>query len=45
MLLQTDGGSEFTEAECQTWMRLAGFCETSIFPLAVGHSAVIAEKN
>jgi hypothetical protein len=45
MLLQTDGGSEFTEAECQTWMHQAGFCDTRIVPLAVGHSAVIAEKN
>jgi hypothetical protein len=45
MLLQTDGGSEFTEVECRTWMHQAGFCGTRIVSLAVGHSAVIAEKN
>ena len=45
MLLQTDGGSEFTECECKTWMREAGFCKTRVLPLVGGHTAVIAEKD
>ena len=30
MLIQTDGGSEFTALECMTWMREAGFGETRL---------------
>jgi hypothetical protein len=44
MLLQTAGGSEFTEQECSTWMREAGFGNTRVVPLAGRHTAVIAEK-
>jgi O-methyltransferase domain len=44
MLLQTDGGSEFTKGECMTWMREAGFDETRLLPLAGSHIAVVGRK-
>jgi hypothetical protein len=44
MLLQTDGGSEFTGAECASWMHEAGFAGIVICPLGPLYSAVIARK-
>ena len=44
MLLQTDGGSEFTGAECAEWMREAGFASTVLLPLGPFYSAVVAKK-
>ena len=44
MLIQTDDGSEFTELECMTWMREAGFTQTHVVPLAGPHAAVIGTK-
>jgi hypothetical protein len=44
MLIQTDGGSEFTARECMTWMREAGFSQTRLVPFA-SYTAVIATKN
>ena len=45
MLIQTDGGSEFTEEECMTWMREVGFDETYLVPLAAKHTAVVGKKR
>jgi hypothetical protein len=44
MLIQTEGGSEFTEEECTRWMKQAGFTKTCVLPLAARHIGVIAEK-
>jgi hypothetical protein len=44
MLIQTDGGSEFTARECMTWMREAGFGKTRVVPLGGGQAAVVATK-
>jgi hypothetical protein len=44
MLLQTDGGSEFTGAECASWMHEVGFAAIVIRPLGPLYSAVIARK-
>jgi hypothetical protein len=44
MLLQTDGGSEFTGAECAEWMHSMGFASTAVLPLGPFYSAVIAKK-
>ena len=45
MLIQTDGGFEFTGAECADWMREAGFAAVAIEPLGTLYSAVIATKH
>ena len=45
MLLQTEGGSEFTEHECETWMQEVGFGPVRILPLVAGHTAIIANKG
>ncbi len=44
MLIQTDGGSEFTARECMTWMREVGFGKTRVVRLAGGHAGVVATK-
>jgi hypothetical protein len=44
MLIQTDGGSEFSARECMMWMREAGFGKTRLVALAGQHKAVIAMK-
>ena len=44
MLLQTDGGSEFTGSECAAWMRETGFVSTVVLPLGPFYSAVVAKK-
>lgn len=44
MLLETEGGFDFTGADCQGWMREAGFSETRVEPLTATESMVIAIK-
>ena len=45
MLIQTNGGSEFTAVECMTWMRAAGFGATRVAPLTGSQTAVIGIKG
>jgi hypothetical protein len=45
MLIQTDGGFEFTGAECAHWMHEAGFAAIRIEALGARHSAVIGRKG
>jgi hypothetical protein len=45
MLIETTGGFDYTGAECQTWMREAGFAETRVEPLAGPDSMVIGMKR
>ena len=45
MLIQTDGGSEFTALECMTWMQEAGFGETRLVPLTGSQAAVIGIRG
>jgi hypothetical protein len=40
MLIETPGGFDFTGADCQGWMREAGFQETYVEPL-VGPDAMV----
>jgi hypothetical protein len=44
MLIETTGGFDFTGADCQTWMREAGFLQTRVEPLTGLDSMVIAIK-
>jgi len=44
MLIQTDGGSEFTEEECARWMRDAGFDDMQMLLLSERHTAVVGYK-
>jgi hypothetical protein len=44
MLLETPEGFEYTASECCNWMTEAGFSETKLLPLDVGHLAVIGYK-
>jgi hypothetical protein len=44
MLIETPGGFDFTGADCQGWMREAGFRETRVEPLAWPDSMVVAIK-
>jgi O-methyltransferase domain/Dimerisation domain len=45
MLIQTEGGSEFTGDECRSWLHAAGFSSVRIQPLGMSHSVVIAAKD
>jgi O-methyltransferase domain/Dimerisation domain len=45
MLIETPGGFEYTGAECESWMRQAGFCESRIVPLGDVHTAVVGMKS
>jgi hypothetical protein len=45
MLIQTDGGSEFTISECKGWMRKVGFAEMRVIPLGASQTAVVATKT
>jgi O-methyltransferase/methyltransferase family protein len=45
MLIQTEGGSEFTGDECRRWMHAAGFGSVRIQPLGMFYSAAIAAKD
>jgi hypothetical protein len=44
MLIETPGGFDYTGADCQSWMRDAGFTNTRIEPLAGPDSMVIGFK-
>ena len=44
MLIETPGGFDYTGAECQAWMREAGFRETRVAPLAGPDSMVVGIK-
>jgi O-methyltransferase/methyltransferase family protein len=44
MLLASNGGFDFTGADCVSWMREAGFCELRIVPLVDHQSMVIGQK-
>jgi hypothetical protein len=44
MLIETPGGFDYTGAECQAWMREAGFSEMRLEPLSGPDSMVIGIK-
>jgi hypothetical protein len=44
MLIETPGGFDFTGAECQAWMREAGFSHMRVEPLLGPQSIVVAIK-
>ena len=44
MLIETPGGFDYTGADCQGWMREAGFRETKVVPLVGPDSMVIGIK-
>jgi hypothetical protein len=44
MLIETQAGSDYTGADCQSWMREAGFRETYVQPLAGPDSMVVGIK-
>jgi O-methyltransferase domain/Dimerisation domain len=44
MLIETPGGFDFTGADCQAWMREAGFSHARVEPLVGPHSMVVATK-
>jgi cyclopropane fatty-acyl-phospholipid synthase-like methyltransferase len=44
MLIETPGGFDYTGADCQTWMREAGFRDTRVEPLLGPDSMVIGLK-
>jgi hypothetical protein len=44
MLIETPGGFDYTGAECQQWMRKAGFSSTRVEPLVGPDSMVIGLK-
>ena len=44
MLVETPGGFDYTGADCQSWMRAAGFRETRVEHLIGPDSMVIGIK-
>ncbi|WP_454817240.1 methyltransferase [Labrys neptuniae] len=44
MLIETRGGFDYTGADCQTWMREAGFVSTRVEPLLGPDSMVVGFK-
>jgi hypothetical protein len=44
MLVYTPGGFDYTGADCQGWMRGAGFTDTYVEPLAGADSMVVGSK-
>jgi hypothetical protein len=44
MLIETTGGFDFTGADCQAWMREAGFSHTRVEPLVGADSMVVGIK-
>ena len=44
MLIETEGGAEYTAAECKEWMSHAGFTDIRIEPLGDVHAALIGFK-
>jgi hypothetical protein len=45
MLIETDGGFEYSGAECTNWMQEAGFGDVRLQPLGGPHTAVVAMKR
>jgi hypothetical protein len=45
MLIETEGGFDFSGADCQEWMREVGFSSTRVEPLVGPDSMVIALKR
>jgi len=45
MLIMTEGGFDFTAADCIVWMREVGFQELRIEPLAASHTMIAAIKG
>jgi hypothetical protein len=44
MLIMTEGGFDFTAADCIGWAREAGFQRTCVEPLTLGFSMIVATK-
>jgi hypothetical protein len=44
MLIETPGGFDFTGADCQAWMREAGFSQTRVESLVGPQSMIVAVK-
>jgi hypothetical protein len=44
MLIETQGGSDYTGADCQGWMREAGFKETYVEELTEIESMIVGFK-
>ena len=44
MLMETPGGFDFTGADCEAWMKEAGFSDTRVVHLAGPDSMVIGTK-
>lgn len=44
MLIETKGGFEYTGADCQAWLREAGFSATRVEHLVGGHSMAVGIK-
>jgi hypothetical protein len=44
MLIETKGGFEYTGADCQAWMREAGFSSTRVEHLVGPHSMAVGIK-
>ena len=44
MLIETEGGFDYTGADCQQWMRDVGFGETYVQPLIGPDSMVVGIK-
>ena len=45
MLIETIGGSEYTGADCKSWMKTAGFRKITSQPLGDMHTAIIGMKD
>jgi hypothetical protein len=44
MLIMTEGGFDFTAADCVDWMRDAGFHDMRVETLTAGHSMIVAKR-
>lgn len=44
MLIDTEGGSEYTVTDATQWLQAAGFAEVSARPLIGGYTAIYATK-
>jgi hypothetical protein len=44
MLIMTDGGFDFSAADCTSWLLKAGFREPTVTPLTSTHSMVVGTK-
>jgi SAM-dependent methyltransferase len=45
MLIETDAGSDYTGAECMSWMRKVGFSDAYVQPLVGPDSMVVGHKT